>query len=92
MGPLHQISGGQADPALNNLHRGHIALRERTADYDAHIQELQQAEAAKQYQHQQELLQKIAEERRTAEVIAARRQYYSRWLKWRCSIICNCSR
>jgi hypothetical protein len=24
-GPLHDISGGQADSALNNLHRGHIA-------------------------------------------------------------------
>jgi hypothetical protein len=70
-GPLHNISGGQADPALNGLHRGHIALRERTAEYNAHIQQLQQqAEAARQ--HQQELLQKIAEESRTAEAAAAR--------------------
>ena len=36
-GPLHNISGGQADPAFNNLHRGHIALRERSAEYDAHL-------------------------------------------------------
>ena len=70
-GPLHNISGGQADPALNALHRGHIALRERTAEYNAHIQQFQQqTDAARQ--HQQELLQKIAEERRAAEAAAAR--------------------
>jgi len=40
LGPLHNISGGQADPALNGLHRGHIALRERTADYNAHVEQL----------------------------------------------------
>ncbi|KAF8227960.1 hypothetical protein L208DRAFT_1379552 [Tricholoma matsutake] len=71
LGPLHTISGVQADPAFNNLHRGHIALRERNADYNAHILELQQqAEAARQYQ--QEVLQQMAEERRTAEAAAAR--------------------
>ena len=71
LGPLHNISGGQADHALNGLHRGHIALRERTPEYNAHIQQLQQqADAARQ--HQQELLQKMAEERRTAEAAAAR--------------------
>jgi hypothetical protein len=37
-GPLHDISGSQADPALNGLHRGHIALRERNADYNAHME------------------------------------------------------
>jgi hypothetical protein len=68
LGPLHDISGGQADPALNNLHRGHIALRERSTDYNAHVQQLQQdATAARQG-----LLQKMAEERRAAEDAAAR--------------------
>lgn len=31
LGPLHNISGGQADVAYNNIHRGHIALREKEA-------------------------------------------------------------
>jgi hypothetical protein len=68
LGPLHDISGGQADPALNNLHRGHIALRERNADYNSHIQELQQQAA------REELLEKIAAERRTTEAVAAREE------------------
>jgi len=46
IGPLHNISGGQADPVLNGLHRGHIALRERTADYNAHVEQLQERENA----------------------------------------------
>jgi hypothetical protein len=41
-GPLHDISGGQADPALNGLHRGHIALRERSGNYNMHVEQLQQ--------------------------------------------------
>ena len=41
LGPLHAILGVNADPALNNLHRGQVALRERTAEYNAHIQGLQ---------------------------------------------------
>ena len=70
MGPLHDISGGQADLALNNLHRGHVALRERTAEYNAHVHEMQgQAEADKEYQ--QGLLQIAAEERKRRLAAAA---------------------
>ena len=70
LGPLHDISGGQADLALNNLHRGHVALRERTAEYNAHVHEMQgQAEADKEYQ--QGLLQIAAEERKRRLAAAA---------------------
>jgi hypothetical protein len=70
-GPLHDISGGQADPALNGLHRGHIALRERNADYNAQVEQLQQqAEAARQ--REWTLLQRVGEERRITEAAAAR--------------------
>jgi hypothetical protein len=70
-GPLHDISGGQADPALNGLHRGHIALRERGNDYNMHVEQLQhQGEAARQ--HERALLQRVGEERRMAKAAAAR--------------------
>jgi len=69
-GPLHDISGRQADPALNGLHRGHIALRERSGDYNMHVEQLQQeGEAARQQEWA--LLQRIAGERRAAEAAAA---------------------
>ena len=38
-GPLHGISG-QSDPALNRLHRGHIAHREQAANHRAEVQML----------------------------------------------------
>jgi hypothetical protein len=70
-GPLHDISGGQADPALNGLHRGHIALRERNANFNMQVEQLQQeAEAARQ--RERALLQRVADERRAAEAAAAR--------------------
>ncbi|KAG6881472.1 hypothetical protein C0993_001349, partial [Termitomyces sp. T159_Od127] len=34
-GPLHDITSGNADPALNNLTRGNIANRERAANHEA---------------------------------------------------------
>ena len=71
LGPLHNISGGQADPALNGLHRGHIALRERTADYNAHVEQLQGRENAGR-QRELALLQRVADERRMAEAAASR--------------------
>jgi hypothetical protein len=33
LGPLHDISGRQRDPALHGLHRGHIAHREQAANH-----------------------------------------------------------
>lgn len=68
LGPLHDISGGQADPALNNLHRGHITLRERSTYHNEHVQQLQQQATAAR----QESLKRIGEERRSAEAAAAR--------------------
>ena len=71
LGPLHNISGGQADPALNGLHRGHIALRERTANYSAHVEQLQgKADAGRQCELA--LVLRVAEERRMAEAAASR--------------------
>ena len=52
LGPLHDISGSQRDPALNGLHRGHIANREQAANHCAEVQNLLQ-----QRQQQQERLQ-----------------------------------
>jgi len=71
LGPLHNISGGQADPALNGLHRGHIALRERTADYNAHVEQLQERVDAGR-QRELALLLRVANERRMAEAAASR--------------------
>jgi len=71
LGPLHNISGGQADPALNGLHRGHIALRERTADYNAHVEQLQERENAGR-QQELALLLRVADKRRVAEAAASR--------------------
>ena len=42
--PMHDISGGQSDPALNGLHRGHIAHREQAANHHAEVQRQQLAE------------------------------------------------
>ena len=33
VGPLHDLSGDQTNPAWNNLHRGHIAQREQAANH-----------------------------------------------------------
>ena len=52
LGPLHDISSRQCDPALNGLHRGHIAHREQVANHRADVQILLQ-----QWQQQQEQLQ-----------------------------------
>ncbi|KAG6861026.1 hypothetical protein C0993_002770, partial [Termitomyces sp. T159_Od127] len=38
-GPLHDISSGHADPALNNLTRADIAHRERMANLEARQQQ-----------------------------------------------------
>ena len=51
LGPMHDISGRQNDPALNGLHRGHIAHREQASNHRAEVQILQQ-----QRQQQQEQL------------------------------------
>ena len=74
LGPMHDISGGRGDPALNGLHCGHIALREQTANYRdrARIQALQQQQQerlAEQIQIERELadLRRHAEQRREAE-------------------------
>ncbi|KAF9462308.1 hypothetical protein BDZ94DRAFT_1309777 [Collybia nuda] len=34
-GPMHNITSGIADPALNNIHHGHIAHREQNANHRA---------------------------------------------------------
>ena len=49
LGPLHDISGQQSDPALNGLHCGHISHREQAANHCADVQNLLQ-----QRQQQQE--------------------------------------
>ena len=42
LGPLHDISSGQSDPALNTLHHGHIAHREQAANHCAEVEILLQ--------------------------------------------------
>ena len=42
LGPLHDISGQQSDPALNGLHHGHIAHREQADNHCADVQNLLQ--------------------------------------------------
>ena len=72
-GPLHDISGGNADPALNGLHRGHIAYRERQANHLAHrhaqlLKQLQlEQEKKREYERQLELLREQEWLRRNAE-------------------------
>jgi hypothetical protein len=56
LGPLHDMSGRESDPALNRLHRGHIAQREQAANHRAEVQNLLQ-----QRQQQQE---QVAEQMR----------------------------
>ena len=74
LGPLHDISGDQANPAHNNLHRGQIALRERNADYNAQIAKLQQQVEAAMHCEWEAVLRKMAEKKRVAEAAAARRR------------------
>jgi hypothetical protein len=52
-GPLHDISGRQSDPALNGLHRGHIAHREHAANHRADFQNL----LRQRQQHQEQQIQ-----------------------------------
>lgn len=88
-GPLHNISSGQANPALNNLHCGHIAHREQVANHQADRQayllaQLQQLQREKEQQEQQvrndnlvmqAALQREQENQRTtAQEEAAQRQ------------------
>ena len=54
-GPLHDISGGSADPALNGLHRGHIAYREKQANHLAS----RQAQLLRQLQQKQQEAQDL---------------------------------
>jgi hypothetical protein len=50
-GPRNIISGAHADPALNNVHRGQIALREQAENHrQAALQAQQEAEQARQMQ------------------------------------------
>jgi hypothetical protein len=71
VGPMHDISGRQSDPALNGLHRGHIAHREQAANHRADIQSLlqqrqqQQEQLAEQMQTEREQLADL--QRRHAE-------------------------
>ena len=74
LGPLHDISGGNADPALSGLHRGQIAHRERQASYlaDRWAQllrqlELQQQEMEKEKERQLEKLREQEQLRINAE-------------------------
>ena len=62
IGPLHDISGGTADPALNGLHRGHIAYRERQANHLADRQAYLLAQQVQQAQllREQELFRNAA--------------------------------
>ena len=53
LGPLYDISGQQSDPALNGLHRGHIAHREQAANHRADVQNLQILQQQRQQQQQQ---------------------------------------
>jgi hypothetical protein len=50
LGPLHDISGQQSDPALNGLHRGHIARREQAANHRAEVEILLQQRHQQQEQ------------------------------------------
>ncbi|KAH0582612.1 hypothetical protein H2248_010540 [Termitomyces sp. 'cryptogamus'] len=52
--PLHNMSSGQADPALNNLTRGDIAYREMVSNYNASQE--QQALAAFKSNKDKEIL------------------------------------
>jgi hypothetical protein len=75
-GPLHDISGGNNDPALNGLHRGHIAYRERLANHLADrqaqlLRQLQQKQQeAQELERQLELMSAQEELRKKAETAA----------------------
>ncbi|KAG6881222.1 hypothetical protein C0993_002323, partial [Termitomyces sp. T159_Od127] len=70
-GPLHDISSGHADPALNNLTRGDIAHRERMANLEARQQ---QALAALQEQQRIRQNAMAAEQARQREEMERLRQ------------------
>ena len=89
LGPLHNISGRQNDPALNGLHRGHIAHREQAANYRAEVQNLieqrrqQQEYLAEQMRIGRERLadlqqQQQDEEQQRREAEAARNMAWAR--------------
>jgi len=56
-GPLHDLSGAQTNPAWNNLHRGHIAHRELTANQQAILQYLELEHLRNEEQARQAQLQ-----------------------------------
>ena len=85
VGPLNDISG-QSDPALNGLHRGHIAHREQAANHRAEVQILlqqrrqQQEQLEREMQNERERLEQQRREAQTARNMAwALRQNYGRY-------------
>ena len=59
-GPFHDLSGDQANPAWNNLHRGHIAYREQRALYECLDQgRLKRAENEQLERKEQARLQRL---------------------------------
>ena len=55
LGPLHDISSGQSDPALNALHHGHIAHREQAANHRAEVEILLQQRRQQQEQLEEQM-------------------------------------
>ncbi|KAH0581716.1 hypothetical protein H2248_011400, partial [Termitomyces sp. 'cryptogamus'] len=64
--PLHNISSGQADPALNNLTRGNIAYREMMSNYNA-SQEQRALAAFQEQQRQRNIAQEQNRQRLAAQ-------------------------
>ena len=80
-GPLHALSGNQANPAWNNLHRGHIAYREQRALYEHWREEqakqqrlnaemLRQEQTTREELHQRETAQHIRHLQSVADDLA----------------------
>ena len=78
LGPLHDISSGQSDPALNSLHRGHIAHREQAANHRAEVEILLQ----QRQQQQEQLREQLRIEREHQADQQRREAEAARYLAW----------
>lgn len=74
-GPVYNIAGGQADPALHSVHHGHVAHREQVANRNAYLlNQLQQQQRQQEEERINQLLQKEQEQHRRNAENAARQE------------------
>ncbi|KAF9468756.1 hypothetical protein BDZ94DRAFT_1303926, partial [Collybia nuda] len=65
--PVHDISSGQADPSLHNVHRGHIAHREQRTTHEVQraaylLNQFQEQQQHQSHVNQQQQLQQLQQQ------------------------------